>query len=772
MINEGNTTQRMTITTLGRYRLLRHVGKGGMGDVWLAEDPRLHRQVAIKTLPSNSQSDHEFLLRFEREAQAAAALNHPHILSVHDYGEQALPDGQTIIFIVMPYVSGGSLADRISALSARGSAMPQGEAILYLSQAAEAIDYAHEQGVIHRDIKPANMLLRSDTWLLLADFGIARILTSDERLTQAGVGFGTPEYMAPEQAQGRAEFASDNYSLAVIAYHFFTGRLPFKADTPYATTIQHITLPPLPPRQLNPSLTPAAEAVLLQGLAKDPRQRPPSARTFVAELQRSLTSTGNEPTFVKPGPPQTGGAPFTPHPGPNPSYPPYATKAPGTSYSGFAPTLASGGPVTGGTSYAGAAPTMTRRRLLIGGGAALVAVGGALGVWAFATHLKPSPIPHPVTQKTPASSTRGNTGTGANGPWLLLGHNKPVAALAWSPVSNVLASAGSNSDGQVFLWDMQAISQQTGQNPQPKAKQSFSSGIDMLLSWSPKGDMLAIANAGNNQSGLQFSNSNTEVFVYTGDLVGFAPGYSNTFLFQNVVSISAMAWAPGPYLFTMTQPAFNVNAPYTVQVWDPAHPQHQLTSFNTTHDLTVGDANVTLNPLAVAPNTTPLNLAIGTQDGVLIEELSAAGQAFQWKQRGLLKVQDNNALENDMAALAWSPDGRYIAAILSSTDSPTNVTIWDLHTRTYVGPPTLPDSGTNVTTLVWNPASSSTLIAAGATNGAVYIWDITGNTLPQKTLTPTQNINSLVRALAWSADGQWLAAAYNDNNASILVWKL
>ncbi len=134
--------------TLGRYHLLQRIGQGGMGEVWLGEDPRLHRQVAIKTLPLHNQGDREFLQRFEREARAAAALIHPHILSVHDYGQQALPNGQTITYIVMPYISGGSLEDRIAMWKKSHTYMPHDEAIAYLSQAAEAIDYAHAQGIL------------------------------------------------------------------------------------------------------------------------------------------------------------------------------------------------------------------------------------------------------------------------------------------------------------------------------------------------------------------------------------------------------------------------------------------------------------------------------------------------------------------------------------------------------------------------------------------------------------------------------------------------
>src|SRR5436309_2825129 len=176
MMQDADRTQIASIRTLGRYLLLRRIGKGGMGEVWLGEDPRLHRQIAIKTLPLHNSSDREFLQRFEREARAAAALNHPHILPVHDYGEQTLPDGQGVTYIVMPYIPGGTLADRLKAMTAEKKILPAHEAINYLRQAAEAIDYAHSVGVVHRDIKPANMLLRSENWLLLADFGIARML--------------------------------------------------------------------------------------------------------------------------------------------------------------------------------------------------------------------------------------------------------------------------------------------------------------------------------------------------------------------------------------------------------------------------------------------------------------------------------------------------------------------------------------------------------------------------------------------------------------------
>src|SRR5579884_3062369 len=288
MESNGNIAQNQSKIMLGRYQLLRRIGRGGMGEVWLGDDPRLRRQVAIKTLPPQNQNDKEFASRFEREAQAAATLNHPHILPVHDYGEEHLPNGRIINYIVMPYLANGSLADYLEKLADQHIGVPEQDSITYLMQMAEAIDYAHEQGIIHRDIKPANMLMRARDWLMLTDFGIARIVDDPRKQTQTNMGAGTPEYMAPEQAQGRAVAASDTYSLAVIAYQLFTGNLPFRADTSYATIIQHVTMPPPPPRSYNPNLSPAFENVLLRGLSKNPAERFPSARAFVTELQRNL----------------------------------------------------------------------------------------------------------------------------------------------------------------------------------------------------------------------------------------------------------------------------------------------------------------------------------------------------------------------------------------------------------------------------------------------------------------------------------------------------
>ncbi len=185
----------------GRYRLLRLLGRGGMGEVWLAEDSQLKRQVALKILPSVRASDTAYRADFEREARAAAALEHPNILPVHDFGEQTIEQDMIVTYLVTPFISGGSLRDR---LRAANGPLPPTEALHYLKQAAQAIDFAHSKGVLHRDIKPANMLLQN-SWLYLADFGIAKLLSSATFAGQTHSGAGTPEFMAPEQAQGQAE---------------------------------------------------------------------------------------------------------------------------------------------------------------------------------------------------------------------------------------------------------------------------------------------------------------------------------------------------------------------------------------------------------------------------------------------------------------------------------------------------------------------------------------------------------------------------------------
>lgn len=271
---------------IGRYRLTQLIGHGGMGEVWQATDIHLGRQVALKLLPALPAEKRGYLDNFVTEMRAAAMLEHPHILALHDFGEQHTNNGLVIPYLVMPYVPGGTLRKRMQ--SAKGMLAVQ-RSLYFLKQAALAIDYAHSKQVMHRDIKPENMLLQQD-WLLLADFGLAKIMSSNSVHEKTHAQSGTPAYMAPERLRGKVEPASDLYSLAVIAYELFTDQQPFQGHNAYQIFIQHIQVAPPDPRQLNASIPEEAARVLLQGLAKEPQERPTSCNAFIEALQKSWES--------------------------------------------------------------------------------------------------------------------------------------------------------------------------------------------------------------------------------------------------------------------------------------------------------------------------------------------------------------------------------------------------------------------------------------------------------------------------------------------------
>jgi serine/threonine-protein kinase len=265
-----------------RYEIHRHIARGGMAQVYLARDRSLDRPVAVKELVPEFAADPSFVERFRREAQSAAKLTHPNIVAVYDWGTQ---DGT--YFIVMEYVDGPSLSQVIRA---DGALHPRRAAEI-ASEVAAALGFAHSQGVVHRDIKPGNVLLTATGQAKVADFGIARAMSSaDEELTQTGSVMGTATYFSPEQAQGLAVDArADLYSLGVVLYEMVTGRPPFSGDSPLAIAYKHVQDPPPRPSTLVPDIPAGLEAIIMKLLQKQPDNRYASAQDLRSDLNRFLS---------------------------------------------------------------------------------------------------------------------------------------------------------------------------------------------------------------------------------------------------------------------------------------------------------------------------------------------------------------------------------------------------------------------------------------------------------------------------------------------------
>jgi serine/threonine-protein kinase len=266
----------------GRYELHRRLGRGGMAEVYLARDQLLDRPVAVKVLFPALATDEGFVERFRREAQAAANLQHPNIVSVFDWGE-----ANGTYFIVMEYVEGMTLAET---LRDEGRLHPDRAAEITADIAA-ALGFAHRNRVVHRDVKPGNVLITRDGGVKVADFGIARALSdsSDANLTKTGSVMGTATYFSPEQARGApVDPRSDIYSLGCVLYEMTTGHPPFAGENAVAIAYKHVQENPMPPRRFDPALPDTLEAITLKCLAKNPANRYPSAQDLRADLRRYL----------------------------------------------------------------------------------------------------------------------------------------------------------------------------------------------------------------------------------------------------------------------------------------------------------------------------------------------------------------------------------------------------------------------------------------------------------------------------------------------------
>jgi eukaryotic-like serine/threonine-protein kinase len=266
-----------------RYRLQDRLASGGMGDVWRATDESLGRTVAVKVLRPELLTDPTFGVRFRSEARMLAALRHPGVVGVYDFGESTGPDGAPITYLVMEYIQG----EPLSQLLGGGEGLPAAQTVAIAAQAADALHAAHTAGIVHRDVKPGNLLLQADGSVILVDFGIARSTSANTSLTNTNAILGTAKYMAPEQASGQeVSPATDIYALGAVAYHCLAGHPPFTGDNPLEIAIRHVNdePPPLPDHIPEP-----VREMVGRALNKDPADRYPSAAAF-ADAARAVAA--------------------------------------------------------------------------------------------------------------------------------------------------------------------------------------------------------------------------------------------------------------------------------------------------------------------------------------------------------------------------------------------------------------------------------------------------------------------------------------------------
>lgn len=814
-MTDADIQQPTTTVMLGRYRLVKQVGRGGMGEVWLAEDTELRRQIAVKLLPAVLASDQSYLHAFEYEARAAAALEHPHILPVHDFGDQRLADNEVATYLIMPYISGGSLRDLM-----RSSQHPQpvDKSITYLRQAALAIDYAHSMRVLHRDIKPANMLLQ-DEWLFIADFGIAKLLSSSAHQTKTHAGAGTPEYMAPEQAQGHAEPASDRYSLAMTAYQLFTGALPFRGETPYAVLIKQMTEVPTSPRLLNPLLPESIEAILLQGLAKQPGDRPASCVAFVDALEQAWQTMepqdDPEATVLAPWSkrmrkvvlfpespatvPQsvTQNTPVSQPPilsGPQAQLPAWQNPV---SQPNTGPTFNSTAPVP--PHYAqtmlqnveqgpNGLPLLppqqaqkrkvSRRELLIGGGAAatIAVVGGASFLaWKSLTPSKP-PVdtkPAPGPKKLIPGIPLAN----------MTGHSRTVHNVMWDSTGRYLATT--SEDQTVMVWDVGTIIQGKSNAPKtlskPLRRWKFSSTVySNRIAWSRDGRMLIVTTGDDNKVYLlDVFGKNQEPIIYLN------MQYANNFDAPTYTNVAA---SPTSNLF-----ATSTLWKQRIELWQVNQRDKPIKSLTDTREpLTIQGATIEIEGIAWSADG---SLLAGSTNnfGVMAWDIKTGTVKYAMN---LPTPQDLNTKSKTVYtlrnAIQWSPTStQYI--LVSNADT---AAIWDVRqgSKPYIQlgtddppaitPPKNKNTGfgvqwsPNVTGLSWSP-NGRYIIGGYGRSRRLYIWDLQakspktnkdGTHMQDLIFGDTDGHSDTIVDVRWSPNGRYVASSSFDT--TVIVWKV
>ncbi len=731
-------------TSIGGYTLIRLLGSGGMGAVYLAEDPSIGQQVAIKVVRTNPGDFHDSSSaatateRFKQEARAVASLDHLHILPLYRYGEEETSSGNRA-YIIMQYRPEGSLwgwlrrraglpssgqssssLSPISLPATLNNSWPLGleEAGEYLQQAASALQYAHERGIIHRDVKPENFLLRIDNGnsvhLLLSDFGLAKLYSSNSVTSHV---LGTPIFRAPEQFEGTAEPESDQYALAVMIYYFLAGRPPFEGE-PMRLMHQHLTAEPPPITRFNTALPEGVAAILSRALAKIPAGRYPSTAAFAEAFAKAAQPSQGapmsmRPLFSLPTLAQTNHGP-TVRPGLNSTdafaVPPTSQTPPGTPFSpapasnsariAFTPTVYPAAPGQGSGGQPGQVPfspayplnvsqqpganlpgkpgQVGRRKALgwIVGGTLVVAAGGGAGFFLYSRFAKPAHALH-----------------------VLHGHSDTVTSVSWSPDGTQLVSG--SRDGTARLWQVANENNTLTYNGHHAAVLS--------VAWSPGGRYLA--------SGGE--DKTVQVWDAQGNI------QRN---FRNLGAvISSIIWnAAGDRLFVGTLG-------------------------NGGHELFIGTNTGTRNAFRTIIHA----LAISPDGQFLAAAFDNGSVAISGLQDAPHKVKTFHVHTAAVLALAWSPD----STMLASGSADATAQVFDATTGHVEH--SLPHSGA-VNGVAWEPTGTGHL-ATACSDGSVNIWDVNSSAR-----TIYSGHGGAVMSVAWGSNG--LASGSVDKN--IIVWQV
>jgi serine/threonine protein kinase len=727
-----------TNTTFGRYRLLQLLGRGASAEVYLGEHIYLKTFFAIKILQTRlSESESE---KFRNEARLLARLKHPNIVTAHDYDvENGFP------YIVMDYAHNGTLRKRYP----RGTRVPSADIMRYVTQVANALQYAHDrERLVHRDVKPENMLLGPNDEVWLSDFGISLIMPTSRSLTLQEMA-GTVQYMAPEQVRARPGFASDQYALGIVVYEWLCGSCPFNGSFT-EIPVQHLYAPPPPLRTKVPAISPAVEEVVLRALAKDPQQRFPTVRAFADALNEAfeqaymIKATGSLkpstgmllsnawlPTLSEQEMPV---APLSMPPDP---VKPLSDVDAALRTDKLPARMQQRNALPPIQSVAQQAPTqdlpvpaqalarrhhISRRSLLIGLGS-LVVVAGA-GAMAFEQDIvnglrvrAAPPAPSVARTVKRGRSTIGKEEQPTPVPALgttrytFTGHTNSVKGVCW--LSDQRIASGSLDD-TVRIWD--AL---TGGHVLVYQQQG--TGVKTVAA-APGGKYIA---SGDQKGKVHVWNA------VTGDNL-FAP------------LSDGQAAPPGGDIYVRSVD------------WSPDG--HFIASASDDKIVTIWDARSGSRVFTYSGHTGPVRGVSWSPNGKLIASGGVDKTVQIWSVASGATLLTYRGHSDWIWCVVWSPDGKRIAS--ASQDG--TVQIWNATTGALIAKHSVPAGSTSVSA-GWSP--NGKYVAGGNNKGAVQIWDaVTGQLVYSY-----QQQNGVIWSLAWSPDGQLIASACDDR--TVKVWQ-